>query len=332
MIDFKTIQLEDYEKLFPYIDSFGEHSCTWSFAHMYKYADSFCIEDGCVYLMRDHLNSAGNRVYMIPLGPAGLIPDAVRRVIRDAQDHGSSLEFNNVTDRSVKMLEENFPGQFSIRKDRNWAEYIYDSATLASFPGRNFSAIRNSIKQFNSKYGNALAVRQFGRSCGSDVLCFQSDELCPLACDAPSSSRDETSTIADILAFQEQWLEERSETDDYGELAAESLRIKNMLSCCKALHITGIALYLEDEVAGYCFGAPNSSECFDVIAEKGSTKYRGVYQKLVKELATAVSGTYPLINREEDVGIEGLRRSKLGYHPRYLLEKSFVTYNPARND
>lgn len=324
MIDFKTIQLEDYEKLFPYIDSFGEHSCTWSFVHMYKYADSFSIDDGCVYLMRDHLNSAGNRVYMIPLGPAGLIPDAIRRVIRDAADNGCGLEFNNVTDRNVKLLEENFPGQFSYRKDRDWSEYIYDSAALATFPGRNFSAIRNSIKQFNSKYGDALAIRKFGEICeGNGCLAEKS---------SPAASVGNSPTVSDILAFQEQWLEERSETEDYEELAAESLRIKNMLSCYKALHITGIALYYQDEVIGYCFGAPNSSKCFDVIAEKGSTKYRGVYQKLVKELAAAVSGTYPLINREEDVGIEGLRRSKLGYHPCYLLEKSFVTYNPAKND
>lgn len=313
-LDFHTITIDDYDVLFPYIDKYGEHSCTWSFPHMFKYSDSFCIRENCVYLMRDHLNTKNHRVYMMPLCHRGYMKIALDVIRSDAAEHGCSFEFNNVTDANVEVLKMNFTDEFEIIKDRDWAEYIYSSATLSAFPGRRFSGIRNSIKQFNSKYGKDCVITRFGALAEDDAL---------------QNAASTGDVLRDVLDFQAIWLEDRRDEEDYEDLAAESLRITNMLNNYKGLRISGIAIYYKDEVIGYNFGAPNTSKCFDIIAEKGNIRFRGVYQKLVSEIAAFVSGYYPLINREEDVGIEGLRASKLHYGPEYLLEKSFAKHRTS---
>ena len=328
-LDFHTITTGDYDILFPYIDKYGEHSCTWSFVHMFKYADSFYTEGECIYLMRDHLNSSGHRVYMVPLCEKDYLPAAIKKLQADAKEQDYDFEFNNVTNAAAQIINEFFPGEFTTRPDRDWAEYIYSSKALASFAGRRFSGIRNNIKHFNLEYGKNCTVKRFGTSgntlgAGSIDGSAHDDDggsFCNcLDCD------DNSEVIRDILSFQEKWLDERLNKEDYDELCAESLRITNMLENCCALHISGIAIYYKENVIGYAFGAPNSSKCFDIIAEKGDVGFRGIYQKLVSATASYVKDSYELINREEDVGIEGLRTSKLHYGPIYLLEKNFMTW------
>jgi hypothetical protein len=107
----------------------------------------------------------------------------------------------------------------------------------------------------------------------------------------------------------------------------ESTAIDVFFEYYKELELTGIVLLDGDKVIGYALGGAINSDTFDENIEKGLKEYDGVYVRLLNEFALHIdkkyAGKFRYLNREEDLGIEGLRKSKQSWHPVYLLNKSY---------
>ncbi len=138
---------------------------------------------------------------------------------------------------------------------------------------------------------------------------------------ASATRPSDAGIIRDILTYQDIWLSERKNTSTAEDLAAETRRIRDMLSRRNELNISGVLVKINGKTAGYAFGAPNSNDVFDYIAEKGDVSIKGIYQYLGNRLARLVKDDFKYVNMEEDIGIEGLRKSKLSYNPVFLLKK-----------
>ena len=94
--------------------------------------------------------------------------------------------------------------------------------------------------------------------------------------------------------------------------------------CTVQLGYSGGVLRVDGEVQAFTFGEPSSSDCFVVHVEKALRDYQGAYTAVNTEFVKSLGGKFTYINREEDTGDEGLRRSKESYYPVMLLEK-YVT-------
>ena len=88
-----------------------------------------------------------------------------------------------------------------------------------------------------------------------------------------------------------------------------------------ALGLTGGILHVEDKIAAFTFGMPINQNTFGVHVEKADTNIDGAYAMINYEFANHIPEQYIYINREEDLGIEGLRKAKLSYQPAIILEK-----------
>ena len=300
MLDFQTLRPELSTDLAPYYQKFGENSCQHSFISSYcmegKYGDRVCVKDGFLYTLRALTGSDRERIYLFPLGDLedeAAAKAAVCEVLSDAGAHDASVCFKTITARAAAFLEKHFGDRFLIEEVRDYAEYLYTYEKLANLPGHEMASKRYDIHTFERHYEGRYEVRT-----------IETEEQ-----------------IDAVRAFQEWWLREKEDHEEDVQLELENEAIDRGLTHFFELGLAGIMVYVDGEVAGYAYGAPLSPECFDVIIEKGDRRIEDIYRILNRDLVRVCCAGYAYINREEDLGVEGLRKAKLSYKPDILLQK-----------
>ena len=298
-LDFRQPELSDYESVWDIMARYGENSCQHSFVSMYslqeKYGDTLCCKDGFVYVLRKHLCRGSERVYLFPIG-GGDKKNAVEVLMEDAHLHGTRMVFSTVTQGGKEFIEKEFPGRFLFSEYRDYAEYLYSTAKIATLPGEKLKNKRNEINRFYRDYGSQIEIN-------------------------PISHND----FHDILDFEDRWLTQNSQNHDKDNLLREARVIRLQLQHYHELHLSGIVIRRKGVVCGYGYGTPLSNNCYDALIEKGDRNIPYIYRILFQESVRCCAMNYEYVNREEDVGVIGLRESKMAYHPELILKKYKVT-------
>jgi hypothetical protein len=170
--------------------------------------------------------------------------------------------------------------------DRDNSDYVYRLADLRELRGKEFHAKRNYLKRFAALH----------------------PEVRPLT----------SAMTPDCVHVQEQWLE--------NEKGHESARIESS-ALIKALHhfdelgLRGVGVFVEGRLVAFAVGEPLNPSTFVEHFEKALAGYTGVYQYLLHQFALSIPPSFAFLNREQDLGVEGLRRAKESWHPAFLLEK-----------
>lgn len=182
---------------------------------------------------------------------------------------------------------------FRMDSNRDNSDYLFKREKIADYPGRNLSAKRNLVKQFLDAY-TARIVPYEGK--------YFEDGLSILNGWQSSLNGKET----DFLAC------------------------KDGLKFAKELGLLGYLVYIDEQPAAFILGEVFPPRLFVIHFAKGLTQYKGIYPFLFKELANRlVSEEISCLNWEQDLGIEGLRQSKLSYQPDQLASK-FRVFPKAR--
>lgn len=309
MLRFKEISLKSKNRIMPYLNKYGENSCQACFAQMYllkdKYRDMYDIRDNCLYIFRAGLSTPETKVYLFPLCEEKYLDQAIKNVIDAADAELAKPQFFTITEKQADYLEAHFPGVFTIEEDRNCAEYIYSSEKLSTLSGKKLAAKRNHINGFNRDFGEVARLESFGLF----------------------GTGDTPKLIEQVSHFQTAWLSSRDKAEMFYQLQAEDRHIREALRRYEELDLHGVALFVNDVLVGYSFGVPISDTCIDVIAEKGDISIPGIYQVINNEFAKSVREHFQYVNREEDLGIPGLRKAKESYYPDNLLKKYVATAN-----
>ena len=302
-LSFSPVGLEDRDRIFAYSSVFGEGSCQYSPASMFgleeKYGDAVCERDGLLYVLRSRLCDAARRVYLFPLGDAEKLADGVRRVMEDARARGRRTAFASLTDRQRDFLLAAFPGRFAVSEDRDAAEYVYRTESLATLSGNRLMKRRAEVHAFWRRYGDRASVAALS-----------------------------TADVPEVLAFEARWLRENAATHDAEALAREARMIARQLGAFDALRLRGVVLRIDGAVAGFAYGTKLDGDCYDAIAEKGDRSVPNVHKVLRRETARLCAADCAYVNLEEDLGIPGLRTMKTAWHPAFLLRKSAAEETP----
>ena len=298
-LEFASVGLADYDRIYSYTSQFGEGSCQHSPVSMYslaeKYGDAVCEHDGVLYTLRSHLSNDAWRAYLAPLGPEG-IGQAYAQIIDDAHAHGAKAFFVSLTMTQAATLEQALPDRFEIREDRDLAEYFYSAHVMAAFSGHALQRKRGEIHAFWATYADRASINRMGPA--------DADE---------------------VLAFERAWLINSTQTHDADALEREARMIERQMTNFDALHLSGIVARIDGRICGFSFGTKLSETVYDAIVEKGNREVPHIYKVLRQELAKQCASECTYINIEEDLGIEGLRAMKLAYHPSHLLYKFIAT-------
>ena len=232
------------------------------------------------------------------------IKAAVLKLAEEAKKFGGPLVFENITAIEKDTLVKIFP-QAKVTASPNFADYIYRTEDLALLPGKKYSKKRNHIHQFQNKYND-----------------FSFALLSESLFDA-------------LREVEEKWLEENAdfarENGTLADLEAERKIIfsalENYDAFSKSCGMTGGLLFVSGNPVAFCLASLLSAKVTDVHFEKCLSPYArdGGYAIINNEFSKTV--TTDFINREEDLGIEGLRKAKLSYYPVQVLEKYLVEIN-----
>ncbi len=299
MMNFEAVTLKHKQLINPYLYKYGEGSCQHSFAAMFclsdKYCDSVCEKDGWLFVHRAGISSKAERAYLFPMGDysnEGGLRDAIEAILEDAHFHGAAVRFETLTEAAKDTAVRLFPNKFSVTSLRDYSEYIYTYDKLVNLPGPQLRSRRYDIRSFYRNYGGRTRI---------EII--------------------EEKHLDEIQRFQKMWLETRLNGKEDVQLEHENIAIQLGLSNFFELELIGIVMYIDNVLCGYAYGVPLSANSFDVIIEKGDRRIPDIYRALNRDLVRICCSKYQYINREEDVGVEGLRRAKLSYQPDILLEK-----------
>ncbi len=177
---------------------------------------------------------------------------------------------------------------FEIREDRNNFDYLYSRQDLAELTGRKFHKKRNLIKAFLKNYTYT----------GKPLL---------------------ESHIPAALQILDKWVDGREDPGDY-TAAREALEKAEPLQLCGGIY------FVDDLPVAYSLGEENAQgKSFIVHFEKAVSGYKGVWQFVNQAFAAILPEQYETVNREQDLGNEGLRRAKHSYKPIGYVKKYRVT-------
>jgi hypothetical protein len=171
-----------------------------------------------------------------------------------------------------------------IAEDRDNFDYLYRRTDLAELAGKKYHKKRNLVHAFTNAYSHS---------------------------EAPLSARH----IPDALAVLRQWREDKGEDGDYAA-ALEALELFG------DLEMRGVIYYVNGSPAGWCLGEGLAGErMFAIHFEKAIGNYKGIYQFMNQAFAAGLPEYYTSINREQDLGDEGLRQAKMTYRPAGFVRK-----------
>lgn len=213
---------------------------------------------------------------------------------KEAQQRGEELHFHSIMEQEKQKLEELFPGKFHFEESRDSFDYCYTQEKLADLKGRKLSAKRNHINKFLNSYSN-----------------WSYEPL----------SRE---NIPDCKAMSLDWYKTRLEATGE-DMENERIAIFKALDNFEAEELLGGLLRVDGKVIAFTVGHPVRDDVIVVHFEKADLSYNGSYQMINQQFAKNSCQQFRLMNREEDMGIENLRKSKLSYEPDELLVKYSAT-------
>lgn len=288
MLRFRNIEIEDYEKVSPLLKSSGIENCEHCFATMLvwsmRHDIQIAVEENTVFMRsfgREHI------WYLYPRGQMDK-RQAIEKIIRDAD--GKKISVYGIDENNAEFLKENFSDIFDIKEDRNGADYIYRTSDLANLPGKNYQKKRNHISRFireNPDYSFILLS-------------------------------EDNKQIA--KQFVGDWCNTYN-TENSWDLASEQKGILLLIDHFEKLGIMGAMIESQGKIVAFSLAAPINEKMVDVMVEKAYHEINGAYAVINRDFALNCFTQFELINREDDMGIENLRKAKMSYFPCEIRKK-----------
>ena len=292
MIAFQPICIEDRATIERYTMRSAETTnCDLAFANMYCWLPLFrseWAEVGGFLAIRFRIDGGERIGYMQPVGEGDFTP-IVPLLRADAQAHGQPLRIFGLTERGCKAMRTAFPEAFAYDSDPAQDDYLYAADDLRNLAGRRYQPKRNHINRFTAEYPD-----------------YRYEELTPDRFD-------------ECMRLERAW---RSHHDGHAaELSAEQQAMQRAFAHYAELGLRGGCLYVGERLVAFTYGSAVNARTFDTHVEKADTAYEGASTVINKLFAQHLPEQFTCINREEDLGIEGLRQAKRSYHPVQIAPK-----------
>ena len=296
---FKEITIEDREILNPYFDLVDYEACEYNFNTLYMwqhaYKTAYYVGDNFAVLVGEY---DGEVFSILPLAKKEDLPKVIDFVLDYFKEIEEKLYFRGITEEVVDYLKEQYGDRFEYAAERDIFDYVYDGEILRTLKGRKNSKKRNHINYFLSEYEGRFEYRLLGKADFDD---------CRQLLDDWTVNKEENNNIEEGV--------------DDERLGIEKL-FAHYDEVCDRLKIAGI--YIDGKLEAFTMGELLNKNMALIHIEKANPEIRGLYPYINQQFLVHEFPEVEFVNREEDMGIEGLRKAKLSYHPCKLVEKYTV--------
>ena len=280
----------------------GINLCDYSFANNYIWKGSIELlwkiinNNFCLF----GLTSKGMCMMLPPLGK-----DNIQNTLNECFSMMKEINDSRDFESYINYVYEGFLNLFdntSYRIVEGYPDYIYKTTDLIKLAGRKYEKKRNEINFFKKNY-------------------------------SASFEKFYSKHIADALLMIDQWKREKiqeSNVSNHNEphyqysLIHEAEAAKCAIIFFEELGLNGAIIAIQGQIEGLTLGERITSNTASVLIEKTNNNFHGMPQLIYQQFCASDFSDVEYINAGEDWGIEGLRRAKMSYHPRFLAKKFLI--------
>lgn len=305
--DFRELRIEDREILQACLDRLPPETADQNFTSLFMWRHNYNVKisqlNGSICL---YCTALEGEFFFPPVGER--ILESAEACLTFLKKRDKEPIIGRASESFVKRYFADRP-RFSVKENRDSSEYVYLTEHLITLSGRSYHGQRNHIRRFKKMHPD-----------------FSLELIGP-------------ENIAECLELAEEWftmkwrvLSERPglspEALAYEQafLKDESMAIQELFSHFQELHVTGLAIRVDGRIRAFSVGEPLNEDTVVIHLEKADHAYCGLSQFICQAFCEHVWADYKFINREEDLGFEGLRRAKLALGPHHLAQKYDVTW------
>jgi uncharacterized protein len=293
-LQFNKLTLKDKRKIQSIIDQYQPVSCEYNFSNLFTWQHvsrlSFTIYEKRL-LIYDDLEK---KIFM-PLGKEFTLQE-LAVLSHDLKNRNLPPDFCLATSEYIKKFSE-IENYYSIKKERNHAEYIYDINKLCDLKGKKLHKKRNLIAQFKKNYP-CYKIESLKKEYKKKALA--------LACQLMDRHEKPLKTLG----------------QEYGALISAFDHFDE-------LEIEGVAIIVKNKLVAFSIFSRLNTLTYDIQFEKTDMDFKGVSQTINHETAKYLKSRCKYLNREQDLGIIGLRRAKKSYEPSELIIPYTLTFAPV---
>ncbi|MBR4838839.1 MAG: DUF2156 domain-containing protein [Bacteroidales bacterium] len=286
-LSFHQLTLSDREAVQAVTLNAGRRNCNYTFANLvgwqFWYYTEVCVLNDAVVLRYTH---EGERAYMVCTAK-DISKELLDALLDDAQGNLTIIGLEDSQASQLYTLHSKLSTK--IEQIRNQYDYIYRRADLAELHGSHLNAKRNHIHRFRAEHPD-----------------FEYRPLTP-------------ELFNECRRLTEIWHEEKEFSET---IEAEHRVMETIFSNWDALGMIGGSIFIDGKMVAFTYGAAVTNDTIDICVEKADRRIEGAFAIINQQFAEHLPEQFVYLNREEDMGIPGLRQAKLSYHPEILL-----TYN-----
>ena len=296
---FKEINIDSKKELDPYFEMVDYEACEYCFSTLYMwqhvYKTGYYIGDDFAVIVGEY---EGDSFSILPLATRDKLPKVIDFVIDYFEKSNKKIYLRGITSEVVELLKEKYPNKFEYIEERDLFDYIYDAESLRTLAGRKNQKKRNHINYFIKEYEARFEYKLLDKE-----------------------------NFDECLDLMKDWTSNKEENDEFDEgMDDELLGIKKIFDDFEVLKdkvkIAGI--YVDNKLEAFTIGELLNNNMALVHIEKANPNIRGLYPYINQQFIVNEFENVYFVNREEDLGIEGLRKAKLSYHPCKFVEKYTV--------
>lgn len=295
MLKFNPITIEDKPVLDKYLKDYKFTTSEYSFTNLLIWREG-CDLQYTIYenvLIIKKKDFKGKYHFMQPIGYNNEnIKKIIEKLKEYKEENNMDYLFKDVENSFLEELKDIYGDKAHMEEDIDNFDYIYSSEKLISLSGKKLHSKKNHYNYFIKNY--SYIVKDFS----------------------------EPGVKEDCIQAAQKWHDENNAGDSY--LTYELEGIKEIIQYIDILNLKGMAVYIDNQIASFTIGECVNNDMAIVYIEKGIKDINGIYAFTNKTFVERYFSEVKYINREQDLGIEGLRKAKKSYIPIKLEEKYCV--------